>query len=41
MRTAKAEGWLIAKEKGKWINLCPKCKQAMEDKKRAKWLETV
>ena len=41
MRTAKAEDWLITKEKGKWINLCPKCKQSMEDKKRAKWLETV
>jgi len=41
MRTAKAKEWLIAKEKDKWLNLCPKCKQALEDKKRAEWIETV
>lgn len=38
MRTAKASGWLITKEGEKWLNLCPKCKEAREDKRRADWL---
>lgn len=34
MRTAKAQGWLITKEGDKWMNYCPKCKEAKEEKKR-------
>lgn len=41
IRTAKQNGWLITKKKEKWLNICPKCKQALEEKKRAEWLETV
>jgi hypothetical protein len=38
MRTAKQNGWLITKKCGKWLNLCPKCKEALEAKKRSDWL---
>ena len=37
MRTAKENGWLIAKEGGEWLNLCPKCKETREERKRAEW----
>lgn len=41
MRIAKAEGWLITKEHNKWLNLCPKCKQALEEKRRQEWLNRM
>lgn len=39
MRTAKQKGWLITKSNNKWLNLCPECKQALEEKRRKEWLE--
>ena len=41
MKIAKQNGWLITKDNDKWLNLCPKCKQALEDKKREKWLASI
>lgn len=41
MQTAKRAGWLITKENDKWLNLCPECKKAREEKRRTKWLETI
>lgn len=41
MMIAKQSEWLITKDNGKWLNLCPKCKQALEEKERAERLETV
>lgn len=37
MRIAKADGWLIAKENGKWLNLCPTCKARKEELARERF----
>lgn len=35
----KEHGWKTYKDKrGKWIDICPNCKTAREDSKRAMWL---
>lgn len=31
------EGWQITKCKQKWIHLCPECKKAIQEKKRAEF----
>ena len=41
MRIAKGKDWLITKENNEWLNLCPECKKAREEKKRAEWLATI
>ena len=38
----REHGWKTYKDKnGKWKDICPKCKTAMEDAKREKWLAGV
>lgn len=35
----KENGWKTMKHHGQWINICPNCKKAYEDAKRALWLK--
>ena len=37
MNQAKQKGWLITKENGAWVNLCPECKTMREKLPRAKY----
>ena len=41
MKDAKNAGWLIVKESGKWVNLCPECKAEKERRKRNEYFNRV
>lgn len=36
---ARSKGWTHRKENGEWMDYCPKCADAIEEKRRGKYFE--